>query len=230
MIKKLLILCLLVVSSICMAQYSSHQLYQAYLNNDMTIWQQYIASAHWDEMTSEEQKKLLNYEYGFTAYCLSYDKNRIQSMIKQYEQHLHASKDIISEADYLSYLSGLYSYKLSLDQSKALKYGCKIFDNIKQAVILEPNNPFVLFMQGNLEFYNPFGSKKKALEYFQRAENMYQQMPDAYELWNLRTVQMTIVQCLDKLGHREAACKQCEQYLAEEPNSVIFQQLLVGLK
>ena len=100
------------VPSICYAQYSNHQLYQAYLTRDMNVWQQYIASAEWEKMSNEEQKQLLNYEYGFAAYCVTKGGNDAKEMLERYENHLHASKGIIPDAEYHAYLSGLYSYKL----------------------------------------------------------------------------------------------------------------------
>ena len=45
------------------------------------------------------------------------------------------------------------------------------------------NDPFVLSMMGNVEFYNPFGSKKKALNYFQRADSLYNHSIEEYEQW-----------------------------------------------
>jgi len=224
-----LMLSILMASCICQAQYTNHQLYQAYLKRDMTIWQQYIASAKWEELNNEEQKQLLNYEYGFAAYVLSHDVSNAKEVLKQYEDHLLASKGKIPDAEYHAYLSGLYSYKLSLDKSHLFKYSNGIFDNIKRAMKLDSNNPFVLSMQGNVEFYSPFGNKKDALAYYQQADSIYRQMPEAKELWNVRAVQMTIVQCLAKLNRAEDAKQQCEQYLKEEPHCVIFQSLWAEL-
>ena len=227
--RKLILTLTLMVSSICQAQYSNHQLYQAYLKRDMDIWQQYITSARWEELSNAEQKQLLNYEYGFAAYCISHEGCNTQNTLLRYEQHLQASKGKIPDAEYYAYLSGLYSYKLSLDKSHLLKYSNGIFDNIKRAARLQPQNPFVLSMQGNVEFYSPFGSKKKALEYYLKANSIYHQMPNTAELWNVRAVQMTIVQCLAKMNRAEDAKQQCMQFLEEEPDCVIFQNLLSEL-
>ena len=81
-----LILSILMASCICQAQYTNHQLYQAYLKRDMTIWQQYIASAKWEELNNEEQKQLLNYEYGFAAYVLSHDV--MQNIMPIYQDYI----------------------------------------------------------------------------------------------------------------------------------------------
>lgn len=224
-----LILVTLMVSGICLAQYSNHQLYQAYLTRDMSVWQQYIAQTEWERLTDEEQKQLLNYEYGYTAYCISLEDSVAVEMINRYEKHLHASRGKISDAEYCAYLSGLYSYKLALDKSRLFKYSQGIFDNIKQAMELDPNNPFVLSMQGNVEFYSPFGSKKKALDYYLQADSLYHQVPQWQELWNVRAVQMTIVQSLAKMNKKEDAKHYCEKFLLEEPKCLIFQQLLSEL-
>ena len=218
------------VSSIAFGQYSNHDLYQAYLKRDMQPWQQYIASAQWDEMNDEEQKQLLNYEYGFAAYYVSHvGGDGAEELLSTYENHIHACKAKISDAEYHAHLSGLNSYKLSLDKTQLLKYSRGIFDNIKQAAELQPDNPFVLSMLGNVEFYSPFGNKKKALEYYQKSNTLYHQMPDARELWNVRAVQMTIVQCLAKMNRAEEAKQQCELFLKEEPNCLIFQTLMADL-
>ena len=76
------------VSGMCRAQYSNHQLYQAYLNQDVSLWGEYIASAQWDSMSVEEQKQLLNYEYGYTAVALGQDTVDATAMLARYEQHL----------------------------------------------------------------------------------------------------------------------------------------------
>lgn len=217
------------VSSICYAQYSNHQLYQAYLTRDMNIWQQYIVSTHWDSLKVEEKKQLVNYEYGFTAYILGQDQEEARKHISLFEQHLNALKHQLPQAQYYAYLSCVYTYKLGLDKKHLMKYASGIFDNIKRAMELDDEDPLVLSMQGNVEFYSPFGNKKKALEYYQKSNTLYHQMPDAKELWNVRAVQMTIVQCLAKMNRAEEAKQQCELFLKEEPNCLIFQTLMADL-
>ena len=212
-------------SSLCMAQYSSHQLYQAYLVGDVHVWGKYLEKGRWEQMTKEEQHKYLNYEYGYLAYNIAKDANSAKTMLQQFENHLQEAKHFIDESEYYAYMTGLYSYKLSFEKTRVLKYAPAIFENIKLAMKKGPDNPFVLAMQGNVEFYNPMGSKEKALSYFEKAEQLYKQT-QRYELWNLRTVQMHIVQCLDKMGRKQEAINQCKQYLEEEPKCLIFSKLL----
>ena len=187
-------------SSICYAQYSNHQLYQAYLDRDMTVWEEYIASAQWDSMTAEEQKQLLNYEYGFSAVVLGQDADKAQRFIAEYEQHLETLKSEMSEARYHAYLASVHTYRMALNKARFMSYAKQLFANIKRAMELDSNDAFVLSMMGNVEFYNPLGSKKKALEYFQKADSLYGVAAEEYEMWNRAAVKMNIEQCKEKLG------------------------------
>lgn len=220
------ILILLMVSSLCDAQYSNHQLYQAYLERDMHVWQEYIASADWGNLSVEEQIQLLNYEYGFTAYMLGQNEEEAHKQILRYEQHLESLKGELSESRYFAYLSSVYTYKLGLDKKHLMKYASGIFDNIKRAIELDNNDALACSMQGNVEFYSPFGSKKKALAYYQRADSLYQEGAKEYEQWNRCAVQLTMVQCLIKQEKKKEAKRLCEQYIAKEPAFELMKQLL----
>jgi hypothetical protein len=189
------------VSSVSFAQYSNHRLYQAYLEQDMTVWQDYIQSTNWDSLQIEEKKQLLNYEYGFTAYILEIDKTLAQEMILRYEEHLLSLESYLPDARYNAYLASLYTYKIGVE-GHFIANASKLFACINQASKLDMNDPFVLSMMGNVEFYNPFGSKKKALNYFQRADSLYNHSIEEYEQWNHHFVQMHVQQCMDKLNKR----------------------------
>ena len=188
------------VSGLCRAQYSNHQLYQAYLYQDVTIWGEYIASAEWDSLTIEEKKQLLNYEYGYTAVVLGKDKEQAKDMLQLYEQHLQALKDSISLARYEAYLASVYTYKMALEKNRLISHAKKLFACINRIKELDTEDALALSMLGNVEFYAPTGSKKRALEYFQRADSVYNIHAEEYEQWNHHAVKMTIEQCRKKLG------------------------------
>ena len=222
-------LILLVVSSLCQAQYSNLQLYEAYTTRDMSVWERYIDSADWDNLDAEQRKQLLNYEYGFSAYMLGVDVEKGKKLIELFASHLEDMKSELPEERYCAYLASVYTYRLALDKSQLMKYAKAIFSNIQRAMELNSNDPFVLSMQGNVEFYSPFGSKKTALEYFQKADSLYGVVGADYERWNRRAVQMTYIQCLHKQRRGDEAIALCEKLLTEEPNNVNFQQLLEEL-
>ena len=218
------------VSSMCYAQYSNCQLYDAYITRDMSVWEHYIDSADWDSLDTEQRKQLLNYEYGFSAYMLGIDVEKGKKLIQRFATHLEAIKGELQEERYCAYLASVYTYQLALNRGQLVKYAKRIFSNIERAMELNPNDPFVLSMQGNVEFYSPFGNKKTALGYYQKADSLYGIAGADYERWNRRAVQLTYIQCLDKQRRSDEAIALCEKLLAEEPNNVNFQQLLEDLR
>ena len=224
------LLILLMVSSMCHAQYSNCQLYEAYITRDMSVWEHYIDSADWDSLDTEQRKQLLNYEYGFSAYMLGIDVVKGKKLIQRFATHLEAIKGELQEERYCAYLASVYTYQLALNRGQLVKYAKRIFSNIERAMELNPNDPFVLSMQGNVEFYSPFGNKKTALGYYQKADSLYGIAGADYERWNRRAVQLTYIQCLDKQRRSDEAIALCEKLLAEEPNNVNFQQLLEDLR
>ena len=214
----------------CHAQYSNCQLYEAYITRDMSVWEHYIDSADWDSLDTEQRKQLLNYEYGFSAYMLGIDVEKGKKLIQRFATHLEAIKGELQEERYCAYLASVYTYQLALNRGQLVKYAKRIFSNIERAMELNPDDPFVLSMQGNVEFYSPFGSKKTALGYYQKADSLYGIAGADYERWNRRAVQLTYIQCLDKQRRSDEAIALCEKLLAEEPNNVNFQQLLEDLR
>ena len=214
----------------CHAQYSNCQLYEAYITRDMSVWEHYIDSADWSSLDTEQRKQLLNYEYGFSAYMLGIDVEKGKKLIQRFATHLEAIKGELQEERYCAYLASVYTYQLALNRGQLVKYAKRIFSNIERAMELNPNDPFVLSMQGNVEFYSPFGNKKAALGYYQKADSLFGIAGADYERWNRRAVQLTYIQCLDKQRRSDEAIALCEKLLAEEPNNVNFQQLLEDLR
>jgi tetratricopeptide (TPR) repeat protein len=196
----------------------------------MSVWEHYIDSADWDSLDTEQRKQLLNYEYGFSAYMLGIDVEKGKKLIQRFATHLEAIKGELQEERYCAYLASVYTYQLALNKNQLVKYAKRIFSNIERAMELNPNDPFVLSMQGNVEFYSPFGNKKTALGYYQKADSLYGIAGADYERWNRRAVQLTYIQCLDKQRRSDEAIALCEKLLAEEPNNVNFQQLLEDLR
>ena len=97
-------------------------------------------------------------------------------------------------------MTSVYTYKMALDKVHFMSYAKQLFASIKRAADLDNEDAFVMAMMGNVEFYNPFGSKKKALKYLEKADSLYTLSAAEYELWNHHAVRMTIEQCKEKLN------------------------------
>jgi tetratricopeptide (TPR) repeat protein len=109
---------------------------------------------------------------------------------------------------------------LSFERRQIAKQIKGIYDYINRAMEISPNDPFVLTMQGNVEFFNPFfGSKQKALKYYQKADSIYKQHANQYNYprWNIRALQIPLLQSMEKLGYIEDAIQKCDEILARDP-------------
>ena len=191
---------LLMVSGLCHAQYSNHQLYQAYLEQDVAIWGEYIASCNWDSLSVEEKKQVLNYEYGYTAVVLGGKKEQAKIILQRYEQHLQMLQSGLPQARYLAYLASVYTYKMAVEKGKLITHAKKLFACIKELEELNETDALALSMLGNVEFYATTGSKQKALEYFLQADSIYSISAQEYEQWNQHAVKRNIEMCKDKLN------------------------------
>ena len=190
------------VSSVCHGQYSNHQLYQAYVEQDVSIWGEYIAQADWDSLSVEEKKQLLNYEYGYTAVVLGGEKAQAKAVLQRYEQHLETLKEEMTEAKYYSYLASVYTYKMALEKRRLISHAKNLFACVNHLIELETTDALALSILGNVEFYAPTGNKQKALRYFQQADSVYSISAEEYELWNHHSVKRNIGMCKEKLKKR----------------------------
>ena len=147
--------------SMSLSAQSDRDLFDAYLNEDMTVWQAYV------DTTVD-----LTYEYGFCGYIVANDKEAAKPYVKRFKEHVEAQRDSLPVGHYKMYLSAVYVYELRLKESV---HPIKAMSLAKEATRLAPEDPIVLSYYGTCLFYapKPFGNKKEALTYFKRAEEIF---------------------------------------------------------
>lgn len=212
-------------SGTCFGQYSDQQLYRAYLNRDMHVWEAYLTSTDFAQAPLNEQLRYLNYQYGYVAYAISIKQDNARQLLDDYEANLKALHGQILEAEYMAYLAGASSYELSLNHWLFGKYGRQIYSEVNRALTLDKDNPLVQTMKGNVEFYSPLGSKRDALKHYQAADSLYHTQGTSPYLWNVRAVQLTLVQCIEKTQSREAAIVKSREILVEEPAFTLLREM-----
>lgn len=210
----------LLLTSLCHAHDLEQRLYDAYMCADLTVWAQYIDSVNWDKATNEERARVLNYEYGYAAHAISLKQADAAQRLEQFTNHLEAHRAYLDSGVYYTYKTSICSFRLSLEKKQITKQIKGIYDYIDRAMQISPNDPFVLTMQGNVEFFNPFfGSKQKALKYYLKADSIYHAYPNQYNYprWNIRALQIPLLQSMEKLGYMEEAIQKCHEILARDP-------------
>jgi len=165
----------------------------AYRKEDMSVWQTYV-----DALTSNPlTPNTLLYEYGYCGYIVDKDKEAAKPYVARFRQHVEALKDKLPAGHYEMYMSAVYVYELRLHESFR---PAKAMSLAKQATKLAPADPLVLSYYGTSLFYAPapFGSKREALRYFEKAEQYFRN-PQYRFCWVSDATRMYIDQCKAKL-------------------------------
>ena len=139
-------------------------------------------------------------------------------------QHLQAvgsGAGIGEQQDDAAFLQGCRSsYCLSLNRWKFATYASRAIEFSNKAVQTDENNPLALSLKGNVEFYSPAmfgGSKKKALEYFQKAINAFEEKNLVNNNWNYVATMLCYAQAYDKQGEKKKAKEVCQKILSIAP-------------
>ncbi len=200
-------------------------IYNAYISNNMNLWKKTI-----DEMNLQKPKssdlrlELLNYQFGYIAWCIGNDKNDIaESYIEQGDINiliLEKSSNNISLIN--SYKSAFYGYRIGLNKLKAPFIGPKSVECAKLAIKQDANNPYGYIQYANSQFYTPpvfGGSKKVALEYYKRAESLMAKNPEKIKNdWNYLSLLSMIAKAYTEIGEYENAKVYYAKTLKIEPN------------
>lgn len=200
------------------------EIYQAFISNDMNRWKKVIDKMNYIQPRTDELRlELLNYQYGYIGFCIG-NKQPVEA--KKYlalaEENLaffEKSGKIPSLMN--AYKSAFYGYKVGLNKIQAPFLGPKSVQFAKTAVELDDKNPYGYIQIGNAEFYMPEifgGSKKKALEYYLKAEKLMLLTPGNIQNdWNYLGLLVMIVQCYKELKQYQMAEIYCEKALKTEP-------------
>jgi len=176
-------------------------LWEAYRNENMTVWQDYISRQH-----SDISSQTLLYEYGYCGYIVAEAKKEgkealmpeAKQCVRQFKAHVEAAgPKQLPVGHYEMYLSAVYVFELRLHESV---HPFKSMSLAKEATKLAPEDPIVLSYYGTCLFYapKPFGSKEEALTWFERAQARFG--GEEYRFcWVREANEMYIRQCREKI-------------------------------
>ena len=194
---------------------ADRDLYDAYLKEDMSVWKAYVDDVQGTkdnvqgtkdnvqgtrynvQRTKEEDVHSLIYEYGYCGYIVANDKTAALPYVQQFRRHTESLKDELPTGYYEMYMSAVMVYELRLHVSI---HPFKSMSLAKEATRLAPDDPLVLSYYGTCLFYapKPFGDKREALQWFEKAEALFQ-APKWEYCWLKEANSMYIQQCHDKI-------------------------------
>ena len=190
----------------------------------MPVWKTVIdqLNNHPDK-SNELVLELLNYQYGYIGWCLGND-HKDEAIIylklaKENAKLLEARKFELSLIN--GYKSALYGFQISLSKFSAPFIGPKSIDCAKQAVLLDPNEPFGYLQMGNVKFYSPSllgGSKTEAIGFYLKAIAMMEKRESEIQGdWNYLSLLVTIAQAYESINDNAKAKLMYEEILKFEP-------------
>lgn len=201
------------------------EIYKAYLNGDMVLWKVTIDKM---EQARHEQSdsilELVNYQYGYIAWCIGNKKNDEASKYlakgRANIQLLEKMKHKLSEL--VAYKSAFNGYEIGLNKAKAPFIGTKSIDWALQAIQLDKNNPFGYLQYANCQFHMPSifgGSKTTALEYYLKTEKLMESNEYfTQQNWNYLSLLTSIAKTYEVTGRLAMAKLYYEKILKIAPD------------
>lgn len=201
-------------------------MYQAYLNNNMSVWktelQKYTTSPN---LTTTDKLEISNYLYGYVATLLiDADKNKqeINDWIDLWEQYLNDIEQATSKNAYVYvYRSSINAYKSKVKAGGMMVWGPRSLAELKRALAADPNNPLANGLKGNMLFYMPSfvgGDKAESIKWFEKALAGISNNTDKTFRWNRCAITLCLAQAYEKTGNKQKAIDICTTFLQLEPN------------
>ncbi len=200
------------------------EIYIAYINGDMNKWRYVIELLlKSNDQSNEVQLELVNYSYGYIAWCLGNNKfneaEKYLAFLKEKLENLEKNEYELSMI--YSYWSAFYGFKIGLNKIKAPFLGPKSIKYAEMAIQKEKGNPFGYIQMGNSEFYRPEifgGSKKKAIKNYLIAEKLMECDSDyTSNDWNYLNLLIAIAQAYIETKDYTSAKRYFEKILVIEP-------------
>lgn len=189
------------------AQYTEQQLFEAYQRRDISLWQAYIDSQAWEELSGSDKRRRLRYEYGYAAALMDIDKRQAVPYIRAFGEHTNAMRDSLPEALYHVYRAAYETYDLAITSQQISAHRKAIYAHADSALLADSLAPMSWVIQGNIYFFAPRmlgGNKQKALEAYEKADALFSQDSTYYATyWEWWAEKLNQKQCRVKLtkGH-----------------------------
>lgn len=219
-----IILLLLILFSVQLKASYRSEVYNAYICNKMELWKDVI-----DRMdaikgkSNETLLELVNYQYGYIAYCIGYNKKDEAS---EYLDLAQKNIQLLEKRNYdpsaiNAYKSAFYGFRIGMNSIIAPVIGIKSIESARRAVELDSENYLGHVQLGNIEFYMPSafgGSKEEALVHYLKAKELMERNPEnTAKNWNYLSLLLVIGQSHYYLHDYASARKFYEMILELEP-------------
>ncbi len=210
--------------------------YKTYINNDVGRWKYYIDSLDTlSPQSNEDQLRLLNYYYGYIAYCIGVLKNKkeAEQYLKQAEMYVEAfEKQQLYPSFVAAYRSAFSGFKIGINMLNAPVLGKDGFTYARRAIQLDSLNPFGYVQYANALYYSPSlfgGSKTAALDNYLKAIELFELSNTTTENWNYLNTLALAGKLAYELEQYDKACMLYKKALRAEPEFLWVKKELLPL-
>ncbi len=199
-------------------------IYKAYVSGNMKRWKAVIDLMEKQSIETNKAKlDLLNYQYGYVAYCISNDKD------DEAKKYMQKADELIEQLEKVEYnLPLIYAYKaafvgfeIGISPLKAPFIGPKSSNYARKSTNLDTNNFFGYVQLGNIAYHKPAifgGSKEEAIEhYLQALKLMEKDKSKLKNNWNYLNLLVAIINTYVSQEKYELAKQYCIKTLTFEP-------------
>jgi len=221
---KYLFLILFSLFTLVLFAQNNKSIYKAYISGDMDKWKMAMDSLDIIKpKTNREKIDLINYQYGYIAWCIANDKDH------EAKEYLTKAEEIIKALETQNYkLSMLYAYKaafigfeIGLSPYKALFIGSQSLIYANQATDIDSLNAMAYAQLGNIAFYTPKmfgGSKSEAMQHYKKAIKIMEEGDEQlHQNWNYLNLLATTINAYMEFGKYTLAKEYCIKTLTIEP-------------
>jgi tetratricopeptide (TPR) repeat protein len=200
-------------------------IYDAFVNDKMEKWEEAIITMEKEKINDTGYLlELINYQYGYTAWCLGNNKkDKAEIFLNLLENNLEKLQNNKGKtSEYHAFKAASYGFKIGLNRWRAPFLGPKSMEHAEQAIEKDSMN-----MQANMEMGNIWnnmpkmfgGSKDKALHYYLKALNIMENKdPDIRKNnWIYLNLLVLAGQTEKELGNKQSAIEYYEKTLEIEP-------------
>lgn len=222
----LLSLSLLIAGFSLAAQSINDQYYQAYLTNDLTLWENAINELARQNEQSPTPQTLLSMAkgaYGATTTCFALqDMKQAANWSNRAESYAKQLLDIAPKnAEGKALLAGIYGLKIALKPVRGMTLGPKSGQLLSEAISLDKNCALAYFLLGSSAYNTPAtwgGSVEKALTHFTTAKDLYLQQGQTTTNWEYLNCLAWLGQSQHQLQQYQEALQTYQSALEKEPD------------